>query len=1233
MLSINFQDYQFNQTNQMYKNYIRTLKGMQRCVPKILLVMRLTTLLIIIAVMQVSATGFAQKVTLNQKSTTLNQVFKEIRRQTGYNVFWEQDLIKRSAPIKVDFYDAPLQKVMEKCLEGTNLTYVIQDKTIVIQEKDQSIFDKVLDYLKKINVKGKVTDEDNKPLPGATIRVKGTTNVVLTNSEGEFFLKDIQDNAILTITYLGYGEKEVAVNAGSFMFVKLVPLAQSLDQVSIISTGYQNLKKSQLTGAYSTINRSTYQQSVPADGNIISNMEGRLAGLMLNVNQSRSSWEDPNNTSPFAIRGVSTFQAIKKPLIVLNGYPTEVDIESINPYDIESVTILKDAASAAIYGVRASNGVVIINTRKGVFGRPKINFTTALTYKPKPNYNKLNLLKGRGFIDFESASGLNDIENNFISKDYIDMVNGTYTPVFSITDDLYNGKITQEEADKMYNELASYDNTEDYKKLFLQNQVFQTYDLNVSGGGTNATYFFGVNHQDNKFLQKRSGFNKTNINYRGTFEFSKRINLDVQTIYSTSNLKRGSVPAYTEFKPYQPFFNADGSPASSYFAPFNENYYGFGTSYGTISAARNQENMALGLYDQMYYPYEEMFESNSEIKSEVYRVQGNLKINLLTGLNLELGGVYEREQDKMTSSASERAYGTRIMLNYFAKKDPVTGKPIFSIPQGGTNKIENSDITSYTLRAQLSYNKMVGNKHDLSFLGGLEQRKNTSSTKLNTVFGYNSNTLTIKPADLTLLGNANYYPEFTDVIVSGLEGFVFDQTTFEQFFNEIYGDDRFLSYYANGAYTYNDKYTLTGSLRIDQSNLFGEDPKFKYTPLWSSGISWNIRNENFLKDVKWMDELKFRVAAGYNGNIKKGSGPFNLLTGSINNYVPNPVVGYGISAPRNNGLRWEKTFNFNAGLDFGLFNGRLAGAVDYYIKRGTDIFSPIESDPTKGFTNLLTNNASIENRGVDLNISSLNVKQGKFSWRTQVTASFNKSKVLKVKNTYRGFFNFTRAGGAENIEGHPMNSVLTLDYIGLNELGQPMVRDENGNPVVLSFSPQVDVPLSAMKFAGVNDPKYALGFNNQFGLGDFSLSALLMYYGGHIGLIKPPSIFDDRPQNGTQNFWKKAGDEAFTNIPGFGGAYGTPEYIGTRTGYENGQQFVRKLDYIALRNITLTYNMQDKVSQKFGLSNTKLILQVQNPGKYVFSGNDVDPETLDFVSGRRGLPLVPSFTFSLSTNF
>lgn len=1175
----------------------------------------------------------AEKVSLTIKNARISKALDALKKQVPFHFVYNHEELNSYPNVNVNVKDQPLNQVLKELLQGTGLGFTYEKNIIIIGPKETKSENTTGN---KIDVKGRVVDEEGLPLAGATVSIKGSSRSVVSNSNGEFLLNGIDENATLSILFLGFMPKELKakeINATNGM--KTIPMktaVEGLAEVAVVSTGYQNIKRSQVAGSYATIDRKTYLQSVPVNGNIINNMEGRMSGLMLNLNQSRNSWADPDNTSPFTIRGVSTFQAIKKPLIVLNGFPAEVDIETINPYDIESITVLKDAASAAIYGVRASNGVIVINTKKGAEGKPVFNFTTAFSVMPKPDYNKLNLLKGNNYIDFERAAGINDIENNFMSKDLIDMMNGTYTPVFSITDDLYNGRITQEEADRLYADLGAYDNTEDYKRLFLQNQLLQNYNLNVSGGGTNSTYFLGVNYVNNNGSEKNSNYNKTNINYKGSFNFSKKISLDVQSLYSNINTKSNAIPDYFQLKPYQRFQGENGESLPAYFSPFNLAYYGFGQSYGTISAARNQENMAMGLYDSFYYPYQEMFESSTNSQSNIYRIQGNLRATLLNGLNLEVGGVFEKEADNRTNFDSENAYQTRLMLNYFAKRDPVSGRPMFVVPQGGVKKTTDNDISSYTLRAQLTYNKTLANKHDISLLGGFEQRRITASGSLNTVFGYNNKTLTIKPVDLTMLSNYNYSPDYFDVIVPGLS-FPFDQTQLTDFFNESYADDRFISYYANGAYTYDDRYTVTGSLRIDQSNLFGTDPKFRYTPLWSTGVSWSLNNENFLKDVKLINELKLRLAVGYNGNIIKRSGPFNFLRSSVNTYLSNPTVGYAISAPRNNELRWEKTLNFNSGIDFAIADRRLSGTVDFYIKRGEDIFSLIEADPTLGFNNLLTNNASIENRGVDIMLSSINLKSRSFSWQTQLTGSFNKSKVLKVRNKYNGYFNFSRAGGAENIEGHPMNSVLTLDYAGLNEMGQPTVRDENGNIVVLSFSPIMDILFNALKFAGVNDPKYAVGFNNQFSLGDFSLSALLMYYGGHVGLVAPPNVFDDRPVDGIQNIWTKPGDELSTDIPGFSPAYGSPGYYDNRNAYRYAQKFVRKLDYIALRDVTLTYNMKEKLSRKMGMNNTKIILQVQNPGKHVFSGNDIDPETLDYTSGRRGLPVVPAFTFSLSTNF
>lgn len=292
-----------------------------------------------------------------------------------------------------------MDQVLNELLQGTGLEFTYQKNIIIIgpKETQQNLSGN------KIDVKGRVVDEEAQPLAGTTVNIKGSSRSTLTNSNGEFSLSNLDENTTLMVSFLGFTTKELKareINAnGSMKTIQLKTAVAGLTEVSVVSTGYQNIKRSQVAGSYATIDRTTYLQTVPVNGNIINNMEGRMSGLMLNLNQSRSKWSDPNNTSPFTIRGVSTFQAIKKPLIVLNGYPSEVDIETINPYDIESITVLKDAASAAIYGVRASNGVIVINTRKGIEnGKPAINFTTALTVMPKPDYSKLNLLTGKNYV-------------------------------------------------------------------------------------------------------------------------------------------------------------------------------------------------------------------------------------------------------------------------------------------------------------------------------------------------------------------------------------------------------------------------------------------------------------------------------------------------------------------------------------------------------------------------------------------------------------------------------------------------------------------------------------------------------------------------------------------------------------------------------------------------------------------------------------------------------------------
>ncbi|RAJ81865.1 TonB-linked SusC/RagA family outer membrane protein [Chitinophaga dinghuensis] len=1174
----------------------------------------------------------AQTVTMKVTNTPLEKVFTDVETQTGFNIVANYDIIRSAKPVTASATSMPLEKFLAMVLKEQQLDFFIRSKTITITRKPVSN--------QKINttpaaemamVSGVVTDSAGRPLPGATVAVQGKGGNVPADADGRFQVKAVTGDQLL-ISFVGYNPVQLKVaDASTLIYVVLRPAVSQLNEYVVeVNTGYQKLKKTQLTGAFAVLDRKSYLQSVPVTGNIVENMEGRIAGLMLKTNQSNNY--DPSNTSPFTIRGVSTFQAIKKPLIVLNGYPTEINIDALNPYDIESITVLKDAAAAAIYGVRASNGVIVINTRKGTNSKPQFHLNVAYTYRPKPDFNKLGLAKGKSFVDFEMAYARDYYIASGMDKDYFDMVNGTYTPVFSIADDLYYGRITQAEADKQLQPYIDYDNTADYKRLFMQNQQFRTVDFSMNGGADKSNYFLGVNRVDNMRSSKYSDFGKTTFNYKGAYDFMKIFTLDVQSIYAHMKDESVPVPDYTSFRPYQHFRDASGNALRTYLNPWNDAYFGFDSQWGTISPERNAANQAMGLYDGYYYPYQEMFESKNTIQSDIFRLQGNVRAKITPALHFELGGVYEKELGTTTNYASENAYQTRLMLNYYADRDPLTDKPIFRFPQGGVNKTTERQTTTYTARAQLTYNKMFGDLHDVSLLAGTEVRRLTTNSRLNTTFGYDNNTLSMKPADLSLIGNRMIFPAYADELAQ-FGSYLDDYTSFSDFFHESYYDDRFVSWYANGAYTYDNRYSITGSLRIDQSNLFGSDPKFRYTPLWSTGFSWNAQNEAFLRDATWLNELKLRLSAGYNGNIIKLSGPYTILAPSLNNYIPNATIGYAVSTLSNNQLRWEKTLNYNIGVDMAVLERRVSASIDYYIKRGQDIFSSLQVDPTKGFNNALLNNATIENRGLDIAVNTVNVKSGNFKWQTQITGSFNNSKVLQVANQYAGSNNFTRVTYPSNVVGYPISAVLAHNYLGLNEYGQPTVKGDDGKPLVLSFTPLQDVSFSNLRYMGVNDPRYALGLNNQFTVHDFSLNFLLMYYGGNIARITPPSIYSDRPLSGIENYWKQPGDEQHTDIPGFSAPYGDPGYFTTRTGYEYAAKFFRKMDFIALRNVTLTWDVNPKLAKKVHLIQPKLILQVQNPYKYVFSGNDVDPETLDYTSGRRGLPVVPSYTVSLNLNF
>lgn len=1184
--------------------------------------MKFTAIILLIACLHVSAKGFSQRITLSEKNAPLVKVFSSIEKQSGYTFWYKLELVKRVGNVDVETKNATLEEALNLCFKDQPLTYTIIGKTIVIKPKVVRIEEaSAIVTPPLITITGKVTNLKGEPLPGVTILIKGTTKGVITDAEGSFSIRVNEKEKFLVFICMGMKKQEVSINGRTLINVVMEGEIANLQEVQIISTGYQKIKKFQLTGAASTINTEQYQQRVAVTGNFLESLEGKVPGLVYN-----------EQTGEFTIRGVSSFNAVKQPLIVLDGFPTEIDLQTINPNDIVSVSVLRDAAAASIYGVRASNGVIVVETRRGKSGKPVFKLSSTYAFQDKPDFSYLKYAPANEFVQLQKENFNITQTPYFMYMFGYSKMNPVQQILFGQTQlDVSNPLLTAKQADEKLAALGSYDNLKEYERLFYQKRQVKNGNIEVSGGSENNTYLFGLNFINELPVNRRSENNQFTLNMANTLKLSKWLNFDFKGTYFNNKTVNGNTPAYTDFFPYEHLADANGNALPVSLNPYRDNML------RVITQAKNNALMAAGLYDMFYYPYRELYSNTNTTKGSSVRFQGRLNVKVTDWLNMDIGGNYENQNTLLDQLQLEDSYAVRTLINSMALKDPATGNALFTnMPKGNILMRTNTKTINYTLRGQLNFaHKFGGNDHDLSGILGIEQKKTLNTGYTTSYFGYDGQTLISKPINMSAL-NATTNAAFSDLGY----GSYFSSNSY---FNETETDSRFMSYYGQGTYIYKNKYVATGSFRIDQSNLFGADPKYKNKPLWSAGLNWRLGQEEFVKQIHWIDNLQIRTATGFNGNVpSSNNGAYLILKTALNTTLNIPLTYNDVLTPENQSLRWETTKNYNIGMDYSLFKSRISGSVDWYLKKTTDVFGQFDADPTSGFNQYNANTASIQNKGLEFLINSLNIKRSKFEWRTQITASFNHNKVLAVKATeYDNSQMIT--SGTNAMVGYPIGALFSYNYGGLNSMGQPYVLDRNGNQKVLAFygTNQIDVTKEDLIYNGTTTPKYVLGLNNQFGIGAFDISFLFMYYGGHVMRVEQPNpnsigAFGSNPLAGSINFWRKAGDEKNTIIPGYSPASSVaPGYYQSYAlyGYEYASQFVRKADYIKLRDIVITYNARAPFLKKMGLINTQLRFQAQNLYHYTFSGNDIDPEAINCATGVRTLETQPFYSLTFSTNF
>ncbi len=1177
--------------------------------------MKFTAIIFLSACLTASANGYSQKVTLSEKNATLEKVFAVIKKQTGYGFLYTDEMLKPTGRITIELKNVELKEALEACFKNQPVTYAIIEKTVVIKPRDVNPPKEDLPP-PPVDVKGRVLNEKGEPVQGATVTVKGTRIAVATDVNGFFNMRGVNENATLVITGVNIETVEIKLNGKNDLDISVKTKVSELSDITVsVNTGYQVISREKSVGSAVTVGSAELEKRY--NPNIIENLEGRIPGLV----QYRGTT---------TIRGVSTLRASTQVLVVVDGLPIEGSVANINPYDVETVTVLKDAAATAVYGVRATNGVIVITTKKAKQGRTTVEVSSDITRYQKPNYSDYNYMTPSQQVDFEK-----DYFNFYFNGGVITtpttqvetaITNGTaISPVMYASYALKKGLITQAQFDTQIAGFKQNDFAQQYKDLALENRLLQQYNMAVrtSGGKLQSSLVLNYKTDNNGIINQ---YNKQlNITYKGTYDVAKwlDINFGVNTVIGKIQT-HASAFATSPFN-VSPYMNLVENGQRINYATSNYNVY------------NPMPDTNRALYSLKFNHLDELERDFTTTNQRNSRYWANLNFKIMRGLTFNPQFQYEDNQTDASTYNEAESYTMRWLKNIYVQRAGTAPNYTYTslLPTtGGRLATSFTRNTFYSVRPQINFSRQF-NKHDISVIGGLEFRQTRTRGNRNLLLGYNDQlqsqaTTSVNYQALSLITSTFLRPGLNPASgggiyatnISGAIGLVQDII------------HRFGSGYATASYTYNRKYNVFSSFRKDYADVFGLDPKYRGKPLWSAGLGWNISNEPFMAAVKFVDYLKLRATYGITGSMDQSITSY--LTASTTSINPVTRLPWGIvSGPANPELRWEKTASTNLGLDFVLFNNRLNGSLDWYRKQGDDIFAPRRLDPSQGFTSQVINNGGLLNNGFEISLDYdwiKGTKRNDFNWSSLLVITTNNNKITYVDEVTTSPQSLAEGQGFK--VGYPVRALYSYQFAGLDSLGRTQFKKADGT---LTTDLLENSDISAVVFSGGQDPRLNLALTNEIYFKGFSLNILMVYYGGHyMRALQPYAVpgtgYGPLP-NWLLNSWTPSKKE--TDVPGFGQYYQS-NFASSFQFMSQADKFVYKADFLKIRNIVLGYTLPDKWAKKMGATSARLRFQLNTP-RAIWQKSDinVDPETAGaaVLGSNITSPIVSSYVVGFNINF
>lgn len=1170
-------------------------------VRKMLLCMKVTAILLMVFCLQVSASTMAQSVSLSETKAPLTKVLSKIRQQTGYLFFYNDDWMQKAQPVDIQVKNAGLNEVLTSIFNKQPFTYEIVDKTISLKLKTTEKHVAV-----PVAVSGKVSDTTGATLAGASVSILSTQTGTLTDANG-YFKINANSGDHLMISFIGFKSYIFPVTPGmAFQNIVLHALSGNLQEVRVtVSNGYQTIAKERSAGSFAKPDMKTIDNRSNSM-NILQRIDGLVPGLAVN---------NAPGQSQYLIRGATTVSTNTSPLFVVDGIP-QPDLTYINPQDVADITVLKDATSASIWGARAANGVIVINTKKGQIGEKlKVSYDAFANFQGKPNINYFPVLNSQQFIQ-AARETFDPVAFPYANVSTYPNATAGLAPHEVILYNQLQGKITTAQANSSLDSLAGISNNKQIKDLFYRNALLMNHTVSVSGGQKNYAIYSSLAYTDNQSYSPGQSDNTYKINVRQNFQIGSRVQLGLITDLSNQvTSSQRNISPTDQFYPYQLFKDNSGNNISM---PWMT----------SLNDAQRIDFQNRSRVDLDYNPLNEInlgYNKNDILNS---RNIFTANVKLIDGLTFDGTYGYSKGTSRTRDFSDQNSYLVRAQLVQFTVAPTAASTPVYYLPSSGGNYgLTNLNTRNWTVRNQFTYNKNWENrKHQLTLLAGQEAQEQYSVTNFSFARGW----------DPQLQNAGATFVDYKTLSSTGIAGTVYPNSgtssrLSDSPFTQAELLSRYTSYYANAAYTFNYKYTINGSWRIDQSNNFGLDKSAQNKPVWSIGGKWMASEEAFLKKVIWLDNLDLRATYGLTGNAPPPgtAASYDILSADGSTFLPNSK-GLGITTPANRKLTWERTATINLGLDFALLKGRITGALDVYSKKTTNLLGNVTTNIFTGYASVLGNLGDLQNKGIELSLTSVNIKNKDFSWSTTLNGSYNRNTITKL-NVAAPITTGSTLVDTHFLAGYSAYALFAYQFAGLDNLGDPQVRLADGT---VTKTRNVTKPAD-IKYMGTVQPPWSGGFNNSFQYKSFGLSFNAVFNFGNVMRRDVDNFFSGRLSHfsalgggftsGNVNAefadrWKQPGDELTTNVPSFVANNTTNTTRRDIYYYVNGDLNVVSAAFVKMRDITFTYSLPQLVAKK--ISADQITLRAQLSNLMVWRGNKygIDPEFQSNYLGTRTLP-------------